>query len=196
MQMEIEKKPTVDQLLALVRFAEQNGRRGKTLSTKRWKEKLSTAWANGKDASMPDGYLLRQLRNELGPQWLVDVNLIELVRSMGSSINHPHADYSMQDAVELALSLSAGTKPRCQFLSELQEVIAASVQEANSRSLFVLTVVTVLALPINILAGLFGMNVGGVPLADNGHGFWIIVAVVAAFTAVAGWLALRGTRDQ
>ena len=78
----------------------------------------------------------------------------------------------------------------------LQEEIAASVQEANSRSLFVLTVVTVLALPINILAGLFGMNVGGVPLADNGHGFWIIVAVVAAFTAVAGWLALRGTRDQ
>ena len=78
----------------------------------------------------------------------------------------------------------------------LQEEIAASVQEANSRSLFVLTVVTVLALPINILAGLFGMNVGGVPLADNGHGFWIIVAVVAAFTAVAGWLALRSTRDQ
>lgn len=78
----------------------------------------------------------------------------------------------------------------------LQEEIAASVQEANSRSLFVLTVVTVLALPINILAGLFGMNVGGVPLADNAHGFWVIVAVVAAFTAVAGWLALRGTRDR
>ena len=33
------------------------------------------------------------------------------------------------------------------------EELAASVQEANSRSLFVLTVVTVLALPINILAG-------------------------------------------
>lgn len=78
----------------------------------------------------------------------------------------------------------------------LQEEIAASVQETNSRSLFVLTVVTVLALPINILAGLFGMNVGGVPLADAPHGFWIIVAVVVAFTAVAGWLALRSTRDR
>jgi zinc transporter len=77
----------------------------------------------------------------------------------------------------------------------LQEEVAAIVQEANGRSLFVLTVVTVLALPINILAGLFGMNVGGIPLADNGHGFWIIVALVAAFTAVAGWLALRDTRE-
>jgi zinc transporter len=49
----------------------------------------------------------------------------------------------------------------------------------------------VLALPINILAGLFGMNVGGVPLAQNEHGFAIVALVVATFTAVAGWLAFR-----
>ncbi|KQP44208.1 transporter [Pseudorhodoferax sp. Leaf274] len=78
----------------------------------------------------------------------------------------------------------------------LQEEIAAAVNERTSRSLFVLTVVTVLALPINILAGLFGMNVGGVPLAENPHGFWILVAVVIAFTAVAGWLAFRGRNDR
>jgi len=73
----------------------------------------------------------------------------------------------------------------------LQEEIAASVNEDNNRSLFVLTVVTVLALPINILAGLFGMNVGGVPLAESPHGFWILVSLVLAFTVIAGWLALR-----
>lgn len=73
----------------------------------------------------------------------------------------------------------------------LQEEVAAIVNERNSRSLFVLTIVTVLALPINILAGLFGMNVGGVPLAQNEHGFWILVGIVAAFTAIAAWLAFR-----
>ncbi|HSV51317.1 MAG TPA: transporter [Burkholderiaceae bacterium] len=73
----------------------------------------------------------------------------------------------------------------------LQEEVAAIVNEQNSRSLFVLTVVTVLALPINILAGLFGMNVGGVPLAQNEHGFWVVVGIVAAFTLVAGWVAFR-----
>jgi len=73
----------------------------------------------------------------------------------------------------------------------LQEEIAASVQEDNNRSLFVLTVVTVLALPINILAGLFGMNVGGIPLAESGQGFWTVVAIVATFTAVAAWIAFR-----
>ena len=78
----------------------------------------------------------------------------------------------------------------------VQEEIAAAVNEGTSRSLFVLTVVTVLALPINILAGLFGMIVGGIPLADNPHGFWILVSLVIGFTAVAGWLALRGRRER
>jgi len=73
----------------------------------------------------------------------------------------------------------------------LQEEIAAQMNEQTNRSLFTLTIVTVLALPINILAGLFGMNVGGVPLAQNPHGFWVIVAIIVAFTALAGWLAFR-----
>ena len=76
----------------------------------------------------------------------------------------------------------------------LQEEIAANVNEDNNRSLFVLTVVTVLALPINILAGLFGMNVGGIPLADHSHGFWIVVAIVATFTGIAAYVALRKKR--
>ena len=117
-------------------------------------------------------------------------------------LQHPPVWMGAEDAQELRDSTEEfsvvlrdmqGLQERIKLL---QEEIAANVQESNSRSLFVLTVVTVLALPINILAGLFGMNVGGVPLADDGSGFWIIVAVVAGFTAVAGWLALRGTRDR
>ena len=77
----------------------------------------------------------------------------------------------------------------------LQEDIAGRVAEENNRSLFMLTVVTVLALPINIIAGLFGMNVGGVPLAQNGHGFWVVVAIIATFTVVAGWFAFFRKRD-
>lgn len=69
----------------------------------------------------------------------------------------------------------------------LQEEVSAQVQEENNRSLFVLTMFTVLALPVNMIAGLMGMNVGGVPLAQNGEGFWIVVTVVITITVVAGW---------
>ena len=73
----------------------------------------------------------------------------------------------------------------------LQEEIAARLQEQNNRTLFTLTLVTVLALPINIMAGLFGMNVGGIPLAEDRGGFWIICALVAVFTAAVAWVAHR-----
>lgn len=73
----------------------------------------------------------------------------------------------------------------------LQEEIAAMINEKNSRSLYTLTIVTVLALPINITAGLFGMNVGGILLATHENGFWLIVGVVTLFTVAGVWLLLR-----
>lgn len=77
----------------------------------------------------------------------------------------------------------------------LQEEIAALVGEQTNSSLFTLTVVTVLALPINIVAGLLGMNVGGIPLSQSGHGFLVVVVIVVTFTALAGWLAFRKRKD-
>lgn len=73
----------------------------------------------------------------------------------------------------------------------LQDESASQVAEQNNRSLFTLTMVTVLALPINLFAGLMGMNVGGIPLADHAHGFWLMLLLIASFTALAAWLALR-----
>ena len=77
----------------------------------------------------------------------------------------------------------------------LQEEIAANLSEQSSRTLFTLTVVTVLALPINIIAGFFGMNVGGIPLADNPQGFWVLVALVSTFTVLTGRWAFQKRQD-
>jgi zinc transporter len=73
----------------------------------------------------------------------------------------------------------------------LQEEIAAQVSEQTNRSLFTLTVITVLGLPINICTGLFGMNVGGVPFNQEPYGFAVIFVMLMIFTALAGWLAFR-----
>ena len=78
----------------------------------------------------------------------------------------------------------------------LQEEIAAMVNERNSRSLYTLTVFTVMALPINMIAGLFGMNVAGIPLADHVHGFWMVVGLVACVTGIAFWALTRQRRDR
>lgn len=53
---------TPEQYAALRRYAEKHGRR--------WKSRLSSDWASGRDAEQPDGAYLRQIRNTLGPDWL------------------------------------------------------------------------------------------------------------------------------
>lgn len=85
-------------------------------------------------------------------------------------------------------------------IKSMQDEISARVAQRDSRSLFMLTVVTVLALPINLVSGMFGMNVGGIPLSGSGHGFWVMLGVIATLTAVIatlGWRRVRGdARDD
>jgi zinc transporter len=77
----------------------------------------------------------------------------------------------------------------------LQEEFAALVNEQTSRTLFILTIVTVLALPINLVAGLFGMNVGGIPFSAHPHGFFIVVALLTVISIVLAYLGLGKRRD-
>jgi zinc transporter len=78
----------------------------------------------------------------------------------------------------------------------LQEEMSAFITEQTNRTLFILTIVTVLALPVNLVAGLFGMNVGGIPLAENNHGFFLIVGSLLTLTALLAYLALGRYRDK
>jgi zinc transporter len=61
---------------------------------------------------------------------------------------------------------------------------------------FILTVVTVAALPMTIIPGLFGMNVGGLPLQSHAEGFWILVVLVTALSTLGAVLALRRSIDS
>lgn len=112
------------------------------------------------------------------PPWVAELDTQELRES--------------SEEFSVVLSDMASLQERIKLL---QEEVAAGVNEENNRSLFVLTIVTVLALPINIIAGLLGMNVGGIPLAQHPNGFWIVAGIVATFTVGAGWFVIRRQRD-
>jgi zinc transporter len=58
----------------------------------------------------------------------------------------------------------------------------------------VLTFVTVLPLPFNLVGGLFGMNVGGIPYGDSPHGFWVIILFVCGLTSTVSYILLRHLR--
>jgi zinc transporter len=77
----------------------------------------------------------------------------------------------------------------------LEDEIAARVGERTNRILFILTSVTVIALPITVMAALFGMNVGGLPFRDSDYGFWVILLISTLVTACAAWLIARLLAD-
>lgn len=78
----------------------------------------------------------------------------------------------------------------------MQDESATRVQEDNNRSLFMLTMVTVLALPINLIAGLMGMNVGGIPFGDHPHGFWLTLSLILSLTGLLAWAVWSRLRPR
>jgi len=53
----------------------------------------------------------------------------------------------------------------------VQEELTQQLGEATNRNLLFLSIVTSLMLPVTLISGIFGMNVGGLPLTENPSGF-------------------------
>lgn len=73
----------------------------------------------------------------------------------------------------------------------LQEEIAGRISVSTNRNLYFLSIVTTIFLPITLITGIFGMNVGGVPWLEAPLGFlWVLLgmaATIAAAIAVLHW---------
>jgi zinc transporter len=112
------------------------------------------------------------------PAWLSEDDLAEL--------RHAAEDFStsVNDAGALT-----------ERLKLLQEELSALVSEHSNRTLFILTAVTVLALPINLVAGLLGMNVGGIPFAQHQQGFALVVTSLTVITGILAYILLVRRRD-
>ncbi len=63
-----------------------------------------------------------------------------------------------------------------------QEELASRLAEQINSRMYVLSVVAAVFLPLGFLTGLFGINVGGIPLADNPWGFFQVGAVLLLIT--------------
>ena len=63
----------------------------------------------------------------------------------------------------------------------IQEEIGLFYNRRLTRSTFVITLAASVLVPLNLVAGLFGMNVGGIPGKDSPFAFWVIAALFIGF---------------
>jgi zinc transporter len=72
----------------------------------------------------------------------------------------------------------------------LQEELGARMAEQTNRNLRLLSIVTALFLPPTLIAGLFGMNLDGIPFTGSPTGFWWAIGL----TLASSGLTLLGLR--
>lgn len=110
------------------------------------------------------------------PSWCQENDVLELRR-----------DLERLDAVAQNLEL---VQERARLL---QEEMAGQLQETVNRNLYVLSIVTTIFLPVTLITGIFGMNVGGMPWTQEQLGFsWVIFTMFITLTGT--FLVLRGQR--
>lgn len=52
--------------------------------------------------------------------------------------------------------------------------------EEMNRNMMLLSIVAAIFLPLGLISGMMGINVGGMPWVDNGLGFWFVSAIITA----------------
>jgi len=66
-------------------------------------------------------------------------------------------------------------------LSLIQEEITAIISDKMNKNVYILSIVSAIFLPLGYLTGLLGINVGGMPGADNPIAFWLVCGISIIF---------------
>jgi zinc transporter len=70
----------------------------------------------------------------------------------------------------------------------LQEEVSLKMADQTNRNLQVLAIVTTVFLPATLMTGIFGMNVGGLPLVSDHEGFLWAMVLLAGASLFVFWL--------
>ena len=70
----------------------------------------------------------------------------------------------------------------------VQDQILEMRSEAMNRQMLVLSVVAATLLPLGLITGLLGVNVGGIPGSENPWAFWEVCGILVAVSLFQLWL--------
>jgi Mg2+ and Co2+ transporter CorA len=99
-------------------------------------------------------------------------------------LQEPHRKAYIQDLVSEAEIAQKGIYRLESRVDDLYAFYQAASSDRVEKRLRFLTIVSVITLPLGLIAGLLGMNVGGVPGTTDSSGFLIVVGVMISLTLI------------
>lgn len=108
--------------------------------------------------------------------------LAELLSSAPEWLTKP-ARQSLRASRELTIRAVEHLAAIREHAAALQDQIRAETGKAAQRTTYLLTIVAAIFLPLNLIAGVFGANLAGMPGQDDPRAFWIFVTALALIAA-------------
>lgn len=127
------------------------------------------------------------LRRYLSPQRDALLTLSLATLSWQSERDQRHLREAIERVSRLAEELDALRDRAIVLQDQLFDLRA----EQSNRQMFTLSVVTALFLPLSLITGLLGVNVGGIPGAQDPLAFWVLCALLVLIACVQGLIFKR-----
>ena len=128
-----------------------------------------------------------QLRRYLAPQREVITRLQAEQRDWIEDIHRAHLHESADRVIRYVEDLDL-VRERA---SVLQDEMMNRLSVQMNKTMYLLSIVGAVVLPLALVADLLGMSVGGIPGAGNGGAFWIIVVLLGLVAVGEIWLFRR-----
>ena len=75
-----------------------------------------------------------------------------------------------------------------------QEELAGRISDRMNKTMYMLAIVATVFLPLGLLTGLLGINVGGIPGTDNTYAFLIVCLMLVSLAFAELWFFIRRKR--
>jgi len=131
-----------------------------------------------------------RLRHHFAPEYRLLQQLCRRSPGWFSAIDHTALQEATEEFRELVEDVTE-TQERAKLL---QDELAARTAEQTNNNLYILSLFTALLLPPSLIAGIFGMNVAGVPGVQDGSSmafWWVILGMMTISLLVLLILYLR-----
>ena len=70
----------------------------------------------------------------------------------------------------------------------IKDELANALSDRINKNMYVLSIIAAIFLPLGFLTGLLGINVGGIPGADNDQAFMIFMGILIVLVGAQIWL--------
>lgn len=123
-------------------------------------------------------------RRYIVPQRDVMIALRTTDKSWISPLNKRHLQESYDRIVRYVEDLDT-MRERAQII---KDELSSALSDAMNKNLYMLSLVAAIFLPLGFLTGLLGINVGGIPGADNPLSFSIFCGILTILVAIQIWI--------